>query len=61
MRALLVHAPHEQGKAFYAHFDSEPSPTDPPHVLLIKDARALLDPSRVPLAVQASFTRLEMK
>ncbi|BBZ09323.1 N-acetyltransferase GCN5 [Mycolicibacterium doricum] len=42
VRALLV---HEQARAFYAHFDFEPSPTDPLHLLLlIKDARALLDP-----------------
>ena len=45
VRALLVHALHEQAQAFYAHFDFEPSPTDPLHLLLlIKDARALLDP-----------------
>ena len=45
VRALLVHALHEQARAFYAHFDFEPSPTDPLHLLLlIKDARALLDP-----------------
>jgi GNAT superfamily N-acetyltransferase len=47
VRALLVHALHEQARAFYAHFDFEPSPTDPLHLLLlIKDARALLDPER---------------
>ncbi len=41
VRALLVHALHEQARAFYAHFDFEPSPTDPLHsLLLIKDARA---------------------
>lgn len=45
VRALLVHALHEQARAFYAHFDFEPPPTDPLHLLLlIKDARALLDP-----------------
>ncbi|KMV18288.1 GCN5 family acetyltransferase [Mycolicibacterium conceptionense] len=44
VRALLVHALHEQARAFYAHFDFEPSPTDPLHLLLlIKDARALID------------------
>ncbi len=44
VRALLVHALHEQARAFYAHFDFEPSPTDPLHLLLlIKDARALLN------------------
>lgn len=47
VRALLVHALHEQARAFYAHFDFEPSPTDPLHLLLlIKDARALFDPER---------------
>lgn len=40
MRALLVHALHGQARAFYAHFDFEPSPTDSLHLLLlIKDAR----------------------
>ena len=43
VRALLVHAVDEDARAFYAHFEFEPSPTDPLHlVLLIKDARALL-------------------
>jgi len=43
--ALLVHALHDQARAFYAHFDFEPSPTDPLHLLLlIKNARAQLDP-----------------
>lgn len=47
VRALLVHALHEPARAFYAHFDFEPSPTDPQHLLLlIKDARAFLDPDR---------------
>lgn len=46
VRALLVHALHEQARAFYTHFDFEPSPTDPLHLLLlIKDARALLNRS----------------
>lgn len=45
VRALLVHAVHEQARTFYAHFGFEPSPTDPLHLLLlIKDARVLLDP-----------------
>lgn len=45
VRALLVHALHEQARTFYVHFDFEPSPTDPLHLLLlIKDARSLLDP-----------------
>lgn len=43
VRALLVHALHEEACAFYAHFDFEPSPTDPLHLLLlIKDARAAI-------------------
>lgn len=47
VRALLVHALHGQARDFYANFDFEPSPTDPLHLLLlIKDARALLDPQR---------------
>jgi predicted N-acetyltransferase YhbS len=43
VRAILVHALHDEARAFYAHFDFEPSPTDPLHVmLLMQDARALL-------------------
>jgi GNAT superfamily N-acetyltransferase len=43
VRAILVHALHDEARAFYTHFDFEPSPTDPLHLLLsIKDARALL-------------------
>lgn len=43
IRALLVHALHQDARAFYKHFDFEPSPTDPLHLLLLmKDARALL-------------------
>lgn len=43
VRAILVHALHDEARSFYAHFDFEPSPTDPLHLmLLIKDARALL-------------------
>lgn len=45
VRALLVHSLHDNAREFYAHFGFEPSPTDPLHLLLlIKDARALLDP-----------------
>lgn len=41
VRALLVHALNDTARAFYAHFDFEPSPTDPLHLLLlIKDARS---------------------
>ncbi len=44
IRAVLVHALHNQARAFYTHFDFEPSATDPLHLLLlIKDARAALD------------------
>ncbi|WP_046315019.1 GNAT family N-acetyltransferase [Mycobacterium sp. UM_Kg1] len=47
VRALLVHALHEQARTFYAHFDFEPSPTDPLHLFLsIQDARALIEPQR---------------
>ena len=34
-RALLVHAKDDSAKAFYRHFDFEPSPSDPYHLLLI--------------------------
>jgi len=38
VRAMLVHALHEQARQFYLNFDFEPSPTDPFHLfLLIKD------------------------
>jgi GNAT superfamily N-acetyltransferase len=43
VRAMLVHALHDDARAFYSYFEFEPSPTDPLHLLLlIKDARALL-------------------
>lgn len=42
VRALLVHALHGDARAFYTHFDFEPSPTDPMHLLLpMKDARSI--------------------
>ncbi|MEX2375077.1 MAG: GNAT family N-acetyltransferase [Dehalococcoidia bacterium] len=42
-RAVLVHAKDEEARQFYEHFDFEPSPTDPLHLLLLmKDIRALL-------------------
>jgi GNAT superfamily N-acetyltransferase len=42
-RALLVHAKDEEAKAFYEHFDFEPSPSDPLHLfLLMKDIRAAI-------------------
>jgi GNAT superfamily N-acetyltransferase len=43
IRAMLVHALHDQARSFYRHFDFEPSTTDRMHLLLlIQDARALL-------------------
>jgi GNAT superfamily N-acetyltransferase len=43
VRALLVHALNDSARAFYAHFNFEPSPTDPLHLLLLmKDARAAI-------------------
>ncbi|HNM84884.1 MAG: GNAT family N-acetyltransferase [Mycobacterium sp.] len=43
VRAMLVHALHDDARNFHAHFGFEPSPTDPLHLLLsIKDARAAL-------------------
>lgn len=43
-RAVLVHAKDEEAKAFYEHFDFEPSPSDPLHLfLLMKDLRASLN------------------
>lgn len=40
IRALAVHAKDETARAFYEHFDFQPSPTDPLHLfLLVKDVR----------------------
>jgi GNAT superfamily N-acetyltransferase len=40
VRALLVHALHEEARNFYLRFEFEPSPTDDLHLFLtIKDAR----------------------
>jgi GNAT superfamily N-acetyltransferase len=42
-RALLVHAKDDSAKGFYEHFDFEPSPSDPYHLLLImKDLRRIV-------------------
>ena len=42
-RAVLVHAKDEEARAFYEHFDFEPSPTDPLHLfLLMKDVKNAL-------------------
>lgn len=43
VRAILVHAMHDEARAFYEHFEFEQSPTDPLHLTLsMKDARALI-------------------
>ena len=34
-RAVLVHAKDDTAKGFYEHFNFEPSPTDPYHLMLI--------------------------
>lgn len=42
-RAVLVHAKDDNAKGFYEHYDFEPSPSDPYHLLLImKDLRRIL-------------------
>jgi predicted N-acetyltransferase YhbS len=43
VRAVLVHALHEQAREFYQHLGFEPSPTHHLHLmLLMKDARAAI-------------------
>jgi GNAT superfamily N-acetyltransferase len=43
VRALLVHVLDQEARRFYLHFNFEPSPVDPMHLmLLIKDLRALI-------------------
>jgi GNAT superfamily N-acetyltransferase len=43
IRAFAVHAKDDVAKAFYEHFDFDPSPSDPYHLFrLLKDIRALL-------------------
>lgn len=45
-RAVLVHAKDDPAKGFYQHFDFEPSPSDPYHLLLImKDVKRILGSS----------------
>ena len=40
IRAIIVHAKDDDARRFYAHFDFDPSPTDPYHLyLLIKALR----------------------
>ena len=41
-RAVLVHAKDDEARAFYEHFDFEPSPIDPLHLfLLMKDLKRI--------------------
>ncbi len=43
VRAFTVNAKNDNARAFYAHFNFVPSPTDPMHMfLLLKDVRAVL-------------------
>jgi GNAT superfamily N-acetyltransferase len=43
IRAFLVHAKDDKAKAFYEHFNFQPSPTDPYHLhLLVKDIRKIM-------------------
>jgi len=47
IRALLVHAKDDKAKAFYQHFNFEPLPGYPLHlVLLLKDARKIVGHGR---------------
>ena len=44
IRALLVHALHEEARAFYLRHGLEPSPTDELHLMiLVKDIRAAIE------------------
>ena len=44
IQAVLVYAQDEDARRFYQHFNFEPSPTDPYHLLLVmKDLRGLTD------------------
>jgi GNAT superfamily N-acetyltransferase len=43
IRALTVHAKHNQARAFYEQYGFEPSPTDPLHlIMLLKDLKHYL-------------------
>ena len=45
VRSLLVHAQDDKAKAFYLHYNFEPLPGYPLHlVLLLKDARRIIGP-----------------
>jgi len=42
-RAVVVHAKDDEARAFYEHFDFEPSPSDSLHLfILMKDLRRLI-------------------
>jgi len=44
-RAVLVHAKDDNSNGFYEHFNFEPSPSDPYHLMLImKDLRRVIGP-----------------
>lgn len=44
VRAMLIHAKHEQARAWYEQYGFEPSPTDPLHLmLLMKDLRSFVN------------------
>jgi GNAT superfamily N-acetyltransferase len=43
LRAVLVHAKDDAARAFYQHFNFEPSPTDPYHLfVLTKDLKRII-------------------
>jgi GNAT superfamily N-acetyltransferase len=43
LRAMLVHAKDDAARAFYQHFNFEPSPSDPYHLfMLIKDLKRIV-------------------
>ncbi len=44
IRAFIVHIKNQNAKAFYEHFNFQPSPTDPYHLfILLKDIKAFLE------------------
>lgn len=48
-RAVLVHAKDDNARGFYEHFNFEPSPSDPYHLLLImKDLLRIVAPTDNP-------------
>jgi len=49
IRGLLVHALHEEARAFYLQHGLEPSPTDELHLMiLVKDIRAAIEAAQHP-------------